>query len=205
MTTISPPSYSPNAPEYTPEARSVQDALPAYGDSGPQRLFVTPKTMDEKMPEHFKIGGNYVIPPVLPSDLYAHLILLGAFHRLREEVRTQKGKADITLQPDEQWAVFLERAVYRFELWATRVIGDGSDQPDVPVKSSRELLPNEIPPLDVIMVWHTYLLNPRTYYEDTLRNLHGLLRIGYLDFILSLFDDLLEFAVRSHSGNWHLR
>lgn len=130
------------------------------------------------MPEHFKVGDSYIIPPVIPSDLYAHLILLGAFHRLRRDVRTQKGKTDITLQPDEQWAVFLERAVYRFELWATKVIVSSTSTADGPVTKSRELAPNELPPLDVMMVWHTYMLNPRTYYEDTLRNLPGLLQIG---------------------------
>lgn len=180
MSALLPPSYTPVAPLYAPPGTSAGDALPSYQDSGPRRAFVAPQAINDKMPEHFKVSDKYIIPSLLPSDLYAHLILLGAFHRLREEVWTQKVKSDITLQPDEQWAVFLERAVYRFECWATRLIGDGSDQPDAPVTTSRELAPNELPPLDVMMVWHTYMLNPRTYYEDTLRNLQGLLKIGYV-------------------------
>lgn len=176
-----PPSYSPDALEYAlPAATSARDSLPSYEDSGPQKILAVPEGINDKMPEHFKIGGKYVIPPVLPSDLFAHLILLGAFHRLREEVRTQKGKADITLQPDEQWAVFLERAVYRFERWAITVMGDGEQAASTPMIKSRDLGPNELPPLDVMMVWHTYLLNPRTYYEDTLRNLPGLLAVGFV-------------------------
>lgn len=183
------PSYSPEAdvPGYTPVATSAGtgDALPSYDDSGPQ-AFIIPPELDSKLPEHFRISGKYLLPQVFPSDLFAHLTLLGAFHRLREEVRTQKGKADINLQPDEQWAVFLERAVYRFERWATMVIGGDSDaeetNPTPP--ETRELAPNEVPPLDVLMVWHTYMLNPRTYYEDTLRKLHGLLNIGCAHSIL---------------------
>lgn len=179
MTAVPPPSYTHDVPEYArTAATSVSDALPSYAGAGPQKVFVAPQGIDDKVPEHFKVGTSYIIPPVMPSDLHAHLTLLGAFHRLREDVRTQKGKADITLQPDEQWAVFLERAVYRFELWATKVIVASANLVDGLVTKSRELAPDELPPLDVMMVWHTYMLNPRTYYEDTLRTLPGLLQIG---------------------------
>ncbi|KAG8896555.1 hypothetical protein FRC01_011726, partial [Tulasnella sp. 417] len=81
------------------------------------------------------------------------------------------------MKPDERWAVFLQRAVYRFEQWAVRMIG-GEGQEEVVGDAPRALTPNEMPPLDVIMVWHTYMLNPRAYYEDCLRKLPGLLQIG---------------------------
>ncbi|KAG9016323.1 hypothetical protein FRB90_003287 [Tulasnella sp. 427] len=181
-----PPSYTTaptNAPAYseTPApVASAADALPGYDGSGAApSLFVASPGIDDKLPNHFKINNNYAKAQVMPSDLQAHLVLLGAFHRLREGIRTFKGNADVPMQPDERWAVFLQRAVYRFEQWAVRMIG-GEGQEEVLGEGPKVLTPNEIPPLDVLMVWHTYMLNPRTYYEDCLRKLPGLLRVGSL-------------------------
>ncbi|KAG8892982.1 hypothetical protein FRC01_013839, partial [Tulasnella sp. 417] len=179
------PSYTNaliEAPAYTaaPAASGSVDAPPGYDDpNAPSSVFVPSQSIDDKLPNHFKINKQYVKTQVLPSELQAHLVLLGAFHRLREEVRTFKGKADIPMEPDERWAVFLQRAVYRFEQWAVRMIG-GEGQEEVLGEGPKMLTPNEVPPLDVLMVWHTYMLNPRTYYEDCLRKLPGLLRIGSL-------------------------
>ncbi|KAG8966995.1 hypothetical protein FRC05_002309 [Tulasnella sp. 425] len=177
-----PPSYTSapvEAPAYAaPPVGGGPDALPGYdGTSAPPSIFVPSQGIDGKLPNHFKINNQYLKPQVMPSDLEAHLVLLGAFHRLREEVRTFKGKVDIPMGPDERWAVFLQRAVYRFEQWAVRMIG-GEGQEEALGEGRKVLTPNEVPPLDVIMVWHTYMLNPRKYYEDCLRKLPGLLRIG---------------------------
>ncbi|KAG8910820.1 hypothetical protein FRC01_006112, partial [Tulasnella sp. 417] len=178
-----PPSYTSApvaAPVYTaaPGAVGGSDALPGYDDSNAlSSIFAPSQGIDGKLPNHFKINNQYVKAQVIPSELQAHLVLLGAFHHLREEVRTFKGKADIPMEPDERWAVFLQRSVYRFEQWAVRMIG-GEGQEEVLGEGPKVLAPNEVPPLDVLMVWHTYMLNPRTYYEDCLRKLPGLLRIG---------------------------
>ncbi|KAG9039007.1 hypothetical protein FS837_001144 [Tulasnella sp. UAMH 9824] len=179
-----PPSYTNatiKAPEYTTApVTSGSEALPGYDDAQARGgTFVPSQGINDKLPNHFKINDQYVKPHIMPSQLQAHLVLLGAFHRLREEVRTFKGKADISMEPDERWAVYLQRAVYRFEQWAVRMIG-GEGQEEVLGDVPRVLAPNEVPPLDVLLVWHTYMLNPRTYYEDCLRKLPGLLRIGSL-------------------------
>ncbi|KAG9043028.1 hypothetical protein FS837_010120 [Tulasnella sp. UAMH 9824] len=176
-----PSSYTPNtsqAPAYAAPPAGGSDALPGYDNTNtPPRTFVPSQGIDEKLPNHFKINNQYVKPQVTPSELQAHLALLGAFHRLREEFRTFKGSSDVPMTPDERWGVFLQRAVYRSEQWAVRMIG-GEGQEEVLGDAPRVLAPNEVPPLDVTMVWHTYMLNPRTYYEDCLRKLPGLLRIG---------------------------
>ncbi|KAG9034855.1 hypothetical protein FS837_002108, partial [Tulasnella sp. UAMH 9824] len=179
-----PPSYTTapvEAPAYTlTPVTGGSHGLPGYDDANaPSSIFVPSQGIDDKLPNHFKINNQYAKAQVVPSELQAHLVLLGAFHRLREEVRTFKGKADIPMEPDERWAVFLQRAVYRFEQWAVRMIG-GEGQEEVLGEGPRVLAPNEVPPLDVLMIWHTYMLNPRTYYEDCLRKLPGLLRIGSL-------------------------
>ncbi|KAG8898096.1 hypothetical protein FRC00_003308, partial [Tulasnella sp. 408] len=105
-------------------------------------------------PQPLQVNNQYVKAQVMPSELQAHLALLGAFHRLREEVRTFKGSSDVPMTPEERWAVFLQRAVYCFEQWAVRMIG-GEGQEEVLGDASRVLTPNEVPPLDVMMVWHT--------------------------------------------------
>lgn len=174
-----PPSYNAiNAPDYT---AGPSDALPAYDERGaPSSTFIPSPNINAKLPNHFKINAQYVKPQVMPSDIQAHLVLLGAFHRLREEVKTVKGTAtDIPMQPDERYAVFLQRAVYRFEQWAVRMIGgEGSEEEGVIPEAARPLAPSEVPPLDVTMAWHTYMLNPRVYYEDCIRRFPGLLQVG---------------------------
>ncbi|KAG8914659.1 hypothetical protein FRC00_011745, partial [Tulasnella sp. 408] len=174
----SPPTYTQ---VNIPSEAGATDALPGYGESSAPShgAFVPSAGVDDKLPNHFKVNDQYVKAQVMPSDLEAHLVLLGAFHRLREEVRTFKGKADIPMEPDERYAVFLQRAVYRFEQWAVRMIGgEGQEEIELGEGTPRVLAPNEVPPLDVVMVWHTYMLNPRSYYEDCIRKLPGLLRIG---------------------------
>lgn len=90
---------------------------------------------------------------------------------------------------EKRWAVFVARAVDRFERWydtcvpATtggapckkltgqqvcskkgmeKVAYDG-----VPIKQLT--LRDHLPPLDILMVWHSYMLNPRCFFEDCYR------------------------------------
>ncbi|KAG9036618.1 hypothetical protein FRB95_008452 [Tulasnella sp. JGI-2019a] len=93
--------------------------------------------------------------------------------------RTQKGRLNFNLTPDEAWTVFLEWAVHRFQSWITQVIGnDGDDIITVDVPTARSLTADEWPPIDVLMVWHTYMLSPRTYYEDCICMHRGLQQVG---------------------------
>ncbi|KAH9873347.1 hypothetical protein J1614_005745 [Plenodomus biglobosus] len=94
---------------------------------------------------------------------------------------------------DKRWTIFVAKAVDRYHKWwnapvrlflnatlavfarsiATKDFDSGlhynvsrfpcSD--DVPHKSKVEL-----PPLDVLMVWHSHMLNPRIYLEDCIRD-----------------------------------
>jgi hypothetical protein len=50
------------------------------------------------------------------------------------------------LPDQDKWALFTEMAVKRFGLWQTRLVA-GSNEP-------------ELPPLDVLLVWMTYLGSP---------------------------------------------
>jgi hypothetical protein len=100
-----------------------------------------------ELPELFPIGKHQVKPLVNVTELQAHLKLLGAFHELKQEVETQP-LGDGAANKDEAWVIFVNRAVYRFFSWA-------SAQWNL---SAPGLYADMMPPLDVIMVWHTYLL-----------------------------------------------
>ncbi|KAH7318890.1 hypothetical protein B0J17DRAFT_773168 [Rhizoctonia solani] len=49
---------------------------------------------------------------------------------------------------------------------------------------------DEVPPLDVLMAWHTYMLNPRVYYEDGVTKKSRLL--GILAFPFNLIDGIID-------------
>ncbi|KAI7318221.1 hypothetical protein KC315_g10135 [Hortaea werneckii] len=83
---------------------------------------------------------------------------------------------------EKRWAIYVSRAVDRFDIWIRNVFADQQManldwmeeggpqavlyQPQPPLDLSKD----NLPPLDVLMVWHAYMLNPRAYLEDCLRN-----------------------------------
>ncbi|KAI9813014.1 MAG: hypothetical protein M1832_006405, partial [Thelocarpon impressellum] len=140
-----------------------------------------------------------------------HLKLLEAFHRLRQDVGHTDGlfgihdrlaqslssqtpeQHDVALAQvrEKRWAVYVARAVDRFESWwsSSRISQGRPDQrftqshlayeagfDDTPRSGApRNVTPEDLPPLDVLMVWHSYMLNPRDFFEDCIR-------LGRLDF-----------------------
>lgn len=90
---------------------------------------------------------------------------------------------------EKRWAVYVARAVDRFaQWWDTCVPATLEGAPcakltgaDICSKTGIEFTPgfarpivqlgskDQLPPIDVIMVWHSYLLNPRNFFEDCLR------------------------------------
>ncbi|KAG8768001.1 hypothetical protein FRC15_005345, partial [Serendipita sp. 397] len=111
-----------------------------------------------ELPSQLPIGSYKPTPVVNVTELQAHLRLLGAFHKLKEEVqRQQVGVA--AGDRELAWVVFVNRAVYRFYCWTTATWN----------RSSPAISETYIPPLDVVMVWHSYLLNPRAFFEDSRR------------------------------------
>ena len=85
---------------------------------------------------------------------------------------------------EKRWAIYVSRAVDRFAAWAAAVAPSRQmmtiDAFAVHGQAGTLCNPNEkaaplrldktnMPPADVIMVWHAYMLNPRAYLEDCLR------------------------------------
>ncbi|PCH36370.1 hypothetical protein WOLCODRAFT_157078 [Wolfiporia cocos MD-104 SS10] len=110
------------------------------------------------------IGGATPPAPLVPNQLLkAHLTLLRSFKHLRTRVESNENlnfpPIVDALNPTERWAWFVGLAVDRFQRWVEHVKGEDPGRPDSWVKT-------EFPPLDVVMVWHTYMLNPAWYAED---------------------------------------
>jgi hypothetical protein len=126
---------------------------------------------------------------LVPSrdEVVCHLKLLKALYALRTRVESVEGPYESGLDGNDakerRWAIFVSRAVERFERWWDIVIRRSEEVHSPIVKNSgrRLSLPSKeepslhsipyfiMPPLDVLMVWHAYMLNPRSYAEDCYR------------------------------------
>ena len=103
-----------------------------------------------ELPETFPIGQNKVQPLVNVTELQAHLRLLGAIYKLKQEVQAQPDGVAAT-DCELAWVVYVNRAVRRFYKWTLSLW----------TLESPGLSEEVMPPLDVIMVWHSYLLVSR--------------------------------------------
>ncbi|KAJ5520066.1 hypothetical protein N7463_000519 [Penicillium fimorum] len=74
---------------------------------------------------------------------------------------------------EKRWAVYVARAVDRFTVWWQTCLPSLNNSRISTLNSSSKAKiawsANILPPLDVIMVWHAYMLNPRAFLEDCLR------------------------------------
>ncbi|KAI5838566.1 hypothetical protein DFP73DRAFT_580627 [Morchella snyderi] len=126
-------------------------------------------------------------PPSV-SQCAVHLELLQAISKLKHRVVKEAAFIEIFGTVDEEretwWGAFVEVAVGRFGTWwwgveeelrrreGTISCGGGCGGGGCPGRALRELPEDLLPPLDVLMVWHAYMLNPRFYNEDAIH--HGL-------------------------------
>lgn len=100
-----------------------------------------------ELPATFAIGKRDVPPLVNVTELQAHLTLLGAFEKLKRDILL--GDTEVTRRSkDEAWVVFVNRAVHRFYKlletpWPTTIVASSE---------------TTMPPLDILLVWHSYLL-----------------------------------------------
>ncbi|KAI0791997.1 hypothetical protein C8Q75DRAFT_805043 [Abortiporus biennis] len=164
---------------------------PAYREAGNEFKLPlaneTPLPPTYIAPSSYQIGLNILPKPLVSTEeLKAHLALLRAFKLLRETVKERTAfelglpPAAHALEKDQRWAWFVGLAVERFYRWLHvvpfRVTVD-------------EWILEEMPPIDVLMVWHAYLLNPAWYAEDCIRS-------PVLNTLRILSDRLLEAIVR---------
>jgi hypothetical protein len=104
-------------------------------------------------------------PLVGLADLQCHLDLLAVFHKLHHDVDA----AGVVVDPSTKVPImsaaqelFLARAQHRFDLWTTSIL-------ERPERETGPLRPDELPPVDVLLLLHVYMLNPIAYREDVVR------------------------------------
>lgn len=135
-----------------------------------------------------------------PDECIAHLKLLEAFSQLREDVGTTDGLYGIrddfvpvamaeerrvevlAKMREKRWAIYVTNAVNRFQTYWQKCIqpdatmikqGDLDEKWFVEISEQRVPLSvskDALPPLDLIMVWHAYMLNPRQFFADCARS-----------------------------------
>jgi len=150
-------------------SQTSSSALPQYDpppyltnpSPNPTQTIFSPS--GEELPT-FTIGKRQTKSLVKPSDLHASLLVLGAFHRLQQHIVTLKpsgeGSQFVHSKGEKAWELYVARAVYRFERWVLFALRD------VRPPERAGISVDEIPPLDVLMVWHTYLLVCTLYLEE---------------------------------------
>ncbi|MBW0482416.1 hypothetical protein O181_022131 [Austropuccinia psidii MF-1] len=105
-----------------------------------------------------------------------HLILLKAFYKLKQIIQCKLIKSVSDSHCNQIFSKFLNHSISKFHCWLKSL--EDFNQASLSL--------NELPTLDVLMVWHTYCLNPRWYCEDSLRLYPILQRISFpLELIVS--------------------
>ncbi|KAG5638382.1 hypothetical protein H0H81_000278 [Sphagnurus paluster] len=114
----------------------------------------------------YRVGRYPTSPLVEVPQVKGHLALLRAFADLRTTVegldQGMVSTAALTHMPEDKelrWIWFVGRAVERFERWCQSLV----------YKDAETELAYILPPLDALMVWHSYMLNPSWYREDCSR------------------------------------
>ncbi|OJD15089.1 hypothetical protein AJ78_04636 [Emergomyces pasteurianus Ep9510] len=183
-----PPSYTPNDPnsDDTPPSASLRELH--FGPSGLQEsvnpVSVGPVTTDQCI-AHLKLLAAL-------ADLRETISAIDGLFNLHdteyEKYQTEESRLKAArLIREKRWAVYVGRAVDRFSTWHERCIrsdGFGSNMGAVTIydmtspgglsssvawNGTINWTADMMPPLDVLMVWHAYMLNPRDFLEDCIR------------------------------------
>lgn len=178
---------------------NLSDAPPAFSEAVQE-----PPAFPNEMNAAFENLNIPAAPSAFPTadHCLAHLKLLSTFHILREDIGYTDGlfglwdakcevfegtqrEETLAKMREKRWALYVARAVERFEEWWMKVLW--------PRAGGKRLLGKEmiltnkeftqfpdtgrlqkwtiqmLPPIDVLMVWHSFMLNPRNYLEDCIR------------------------------------
>ncbi|ODV81144.1 uncharacterized protein CANTADRAFT_48284 [Suhomyces tanzawaensis NRRL Y-17324] len=133
-------------------------------------------------------------------DTVAHLKLLRAFGELKHAVVGTDHDPDYIVKT---WQVFVTRAVKRFVVFVSGCKYTLSLDPSYEKDEHKiftagakrnprsiAMLDRALPPLDVLMVWHSFLLNPRAFYDCFIRN--QLLEFANFPFPLRRVHELID-------------
>ncbi|OJI81968.1 hypothetical protein ASPTUDRAFT_57718 [Aspergillus tubingensis CBS 134.48] len=155
---------------------------------------------------------------VTQKQCVIHLKLLSAFAELRDVVSNNDGLFGLhdtdghqegdaqdkyhALVKEKRWAVYVARAVKRYTNWWFRCLPSPEPLPkmaDIRRNAYANVVKPEkivqwhqdiLPPLDVLMVWHSHMLNPRKYLEDCIR--YGKMSVWGAGFPWELLDQQID-------------
>ncbi|KAE8146186.1 hypothetical protein BDV25DRAFT_143950 [Aspergillus avenaceus] len=168
-----------------------QEAPPAYDQIDEPQLALPQLDLSRD-------PGSSVLETVSQDQCIAHLKFLATLADLRDSVANVhslfgigdpdpavfKGETDEACArvKEKRWAVYTARAVDRYITWWTNCICPSLQRlmlDDLESSSYNSITEDNrphswwqgtMPPIDVLMVWHAHMLNPRAYLEDCLRN-----------------------------------
>jgi hypothetical protein len=118
------------------------------------------------------------------NDCTDHLRLLAAFTSLRHRVSQFGVSGSSEAQSTQRWVIYIAAAVSRFEKWLPTIL-NGNFNPSLTKETATDpskmddtldsVAPlawteDMLPPLDILMVFHSYMLNPHDFLQDCLRN-----------------------------------
>ena len=176
--------------KHSPSESPPNDPLPpAYQDVAP------PPDITAGF-ANLNLSGHGSIPSV--DECVAHLKLLEAFNQLKEDITRQDGLYGLkdsfatgsgpeaaqndmlTKIREKRWVIYVTIAVRRFQVWFQTLIPD-SRMPTrtfmsevtydriTDIRKHLHFSVDSLPPLDVLMVLHSFLLNPRSWLADCIR------------------------------------
>ncbi|OJJ35484.1 hypothetical protein ASPWEDRAFT_511187 [Aspergillus wentii DTO 134E9] len=142
-------------------------------------------------------AGSPEYSTITPGQCVAHLKFVAVISDLRDSIISndglfgindndaddfleQKNEALVLLR-EKRWAIYTARAVERYTAWWNNYVPYSSPPPKLKDIESKEYgkitecetqvqwFQETMPPLDILMVWHSHMLNPRAFLEDCIR------------------------------------
>lgn len=159
--------------------------------------------------EEFDIGEDYRRLSLAPRDalepfgdeVICHMRLLKAFEILLEEVENTKGLYESGMSETEvkerRWICFVSRAVDRYKKWFLNGIRykmdeGNSSKSDIGKEEDKNCTfsPKEMPPLDILMVWHAHMMHPWAYTDDCSRL--GRMKLWNMSFPWQAINEIID-------------
>ncbi|KAG6915915.1 hypothetical protein DXG01_009285 [Tephrocybe rancida] len=160
---------------------SDRDNLNAAEEQAPDYPVEKGPPSSYDFPQTFAIGAGRTKAPLITSNqVKNHLGLLYAFATLKTRVEGINAERNeeipfLPQDPERRWAWFVALAVERFSVWCQSLKKEDSGRRATDV----------LPPVDVLMVWHAYMLNPGWYHEDCTR----ISQLRGLKYLTTIFAD----------------
>ncbi|PPQ83878.1 hypothetical protein CVT24_006423, partial [Panaeolus cyanescens] len=172
----------------------MEDNLPVYSNKAPPSQMLPAGGLPQYAPpSQFTIGAKRTTASLVAiPEIKGHLALLNAFYELKLNVESPSFPSGGRIPTDKnrRWGWFVGLAVERFDTWCQNL------------EYGVDYLNNwstVMPPIDVLMVWHAYMLNPKWYGEDGMRGTLRALKQLDKHFSTALTTDLHEFLRESPS------